>query len=267
MDDQPMTHSQCDLVVVSTDRFIEEARITAARLREVGLAQRFDCSLTLGEADPHLDGFRLLRRRAVGTWSSELRSCLEQLTKPYALLWLDDCVPIWIAGPDEIVALIDRAIAADADYLRLNPLPRARGPEAWPGVATILPGEHYRTSTVFCVWRRERLLQLLRDAESAWEFEYLGSARSDPFPRFFSAERSHVRHVNLVVKGLIDPRAESALRRLGVETTPLTKRRMTAGELWALRAREARARAFAAVPWRAQRWIHRFLTKSSAARG
>lgn len=262
-----MTHAQCDLVLVSTDRFLEEARITAGRLQQMGLAARFDCSLTLGEADPEIDGFRLLRRDAAGTWSSELRSCLEQLTKPYALLWLDDCVPVWTAPPDEIIALIDRAIAADADYLRLNPLPRARGARAWPGATVILPGEHYRTSTVFCLWRRARLLELLRDEESAWEFEYLGSARSDPFPEFFSADSEHVRHVNLVVKGLIDPRAEAALNRIGVRTSGLSRRRMAPRELWGLRFKEARSLAFALLPWRLQRWVHRLLIPSAAARG
>jgi hypothetical protein len=171
-------HSSCDLLVTSTDRFLPEARVTIAQLQRVGLAQHFDCYLLLGEARPEIDGFKIINRVRPGTWSSELREGLLQLKKPYVLLWLDDFPPLSTRPIDEIVHVIDAFIALDGNYLRLNPTPPANGPQRLPGMRDILPGELYRTSTIYAIWRREILLSLLDDSETAWQFEYKGATRS-----------------------------------------------------------------------------------------
>lgn len=242
-------HIACDLLVVSTDSFLTEAQLTISRLATLGLSQRFDCALTLGEAAVSIPGYRLLRRTHAGTWSSELRSCLEQLDKPYVFLWLDDCIPLSITSSAKIVSLIDGAVQANADYLRLNAIPPGEGPTGWPGVSQILPGESYRTSTVFCVWKRRSLLALLDDDETAWEFEYQGSVRSDTFDHFYASDTVNVHYVNLVVKGLIDPTAEAILTRHGVDTSRLQRSRMNVKERFIYEARQLRARLFKWVPW------------------
>lgn len=254
-------HIACDLLVVSTDSFLAEAKVTISRLATLGLSQRFDCALTLGDAAVAIPGYRLLRRTRAGTWSSELRSCLEQLDKPYVFLWLDDCIPLSIGSSDEIVSLIDGAVKANADYLRLNAIPPGQGPAGWPGVSQILPGENYRTSTVFCVWKRRSLLALLDDHETAWEFEYRGSARSAIFDRFYASDSVNVNYVNLVVKGLIDPRAEAILTRHGIDTSRLQRRRMNVKERFIHDARQLRAKLFQRVPWRMRQTLRETLRR------
>ena len=234
-------HRACDLLVTSTDRFLPEARITMAQLDRLGIASRFDCHLLLGEANPRIEGFKVLHRARQGSWSSELRDGLLQLDKPFVLLWLDDFPPLRSLPVDDIVALIDRFIALDGHYLRLNPTPAGLGQTVQPGLRAILPNELYRTSTVYAVWRRSTLLSLLDDTETAWQFEFAGSERSARFNGFYASEKSHVEFVNLVIKGLIDPRAERRLRSMGVEVSGLVRARMNRQQLQKLQFGELRS--------------------------
>jgi hypothetical protein len=242
-------NADCDLLVTSTDRFLPEAMITIGQLKRLGLASQFDCHLLLGDENPVVDGFKVLRRRQPGTWSSELRDGLNQLSKPYVLLWLDDFPPLGVSGVEEIMALIGQFVASQGNYLRLNPTPAGHGPEVLAGTHEVMPGELYRTSTVYAVWRRELLLSVLDDSESAWQFEFAGSVRSDCHGGFMASDHPHVDCVNLVIKGLIDPRAEARLREAQVDVSGLVRPRMTAAQLRKLRFGELRSRVLRLLPW------------------
>lgn len=247
-----MKSKLCDLLVMSTDRFLPEAQVTIGQLKRLGLASRFDCHLSLGDLDPNIEDFRILHRTAPGTWSSELRSCLQQLEKPYVLLWLDDFVPLEMDPPDDIVRMIDELVSRDGNYLRVVP-PKGNGPRAFGDAYEILPGEHYRTSTVFCAWKRATLLALLNDQETAWQFEYLGASRSEVYGGFFACSRFVIRYVNLIVKGLVDPRAERRLQVRGVDTSIVRKPRMNRRQLFGLQYSEFRSRSLLMLPW----WLRR----------
>lgn len=251
----------CDLLVGSVDHFLEEAEVTLGRLRSLGFLDLMPAYLLLGDKEPNLEGVRVIHRRRPGTWSSELREGLLQLDKPYVLFWLDDFVPLRTAPLDEIVGLIRAFMAAGGNYLRLNRTPAGHGPRAFAGAREILPGEVYRTSTIFSVWRRETLLGLIRDEESAWQFELVGSRRSDGVGGFYASENDLIEHVNLVVKGLVDPRAERVLLKHGVGLRNIARRRMVYWELALLRLKEFRSRIFELLPWGIRRSIRdRFST-------
>lgn len=223
--------------------------VTIGQLKRLGLASQFDCHLLLGEAAPTIAGFQVLHRQRPGTWSSELRDGLKQLKKAYVLLWLDDFPPLALSSVDEIMDLIKQFVEAQGNYLRLNPLPAGNGSEVFANVREIKPGELYRTSTVYAVWRREVLLQVLDDSETAWQFELAGSVRSDSYAGFMASERRHIEFVNLVIKGLIDPRAEVRLRRAQVDISGLVRPRMDAVQLGKLRLGEIRSRVLQLLPW------------------
>jgi hypothetical protein len=182
-----------------------------------------------------------------------LRDGLLQLRKPYVFLWLDDLVPLRMDHLATIKVLISRLISCQGNYLRVNPSPPAHGHEVLPGMREIRPGEIYRTATVYSVWRRETLLSLLRSEETAWQFEFAGSARSDSLGGFYASTRELVPFVNLVVKGLVDPCAERTLLSEGVQLWTLKRPRMNAIQLAGHRIRGARARALTLVPWQVRR--------------
>jgi hypothetical protein len=105
------------------------------------------------------------------------------------------------------------------------------------------------------------LLDLLDRSESAWQFELVGAARSDRFDGFFASDRTLVTFVNLVIKGLVDPRAERVLVRRGISVDEVARARMNSGQLAALRLKEARSLVLRALPWQLRRWARgRFST-------
>jgi hypothetical protein len=249
-----------DLLVTSTDSFLPEAMLTISQLKKLGIVGLFDCYLLLGDEYPRIDGFSILNRKDKGTWSSELRDGLLQLKSPYVFLWLDDFTPLNIRSLSGIELIIREFIGVNGVYLRLNPTPCGRGLELMPGVCEILPGEPYRTSTIFAIWSREALLSLLDDTETAWKFEILGSVRSDHMRGFYSAKRANIESVNLVVKGLIDPRNESILAKHGISLVDLKRKRFSKFQLFILRVREVRSKTLQLFPWRFQRVLRQFLS-------
>ena len=80
---------------------------------------------------------------------------------------------------EEIFSLLTILDGLGGTVLRLFPRP---GPDkALQGVENVGRIDRaapYRVSTQPAIWRRERLLGLLNDRESAWEFEWNGTDRS-----------------------------------------------------------------------------------------
>lgn len=245
---------KCDLLICSTDSYLKEAMMTIGQIRRLGFLGLFESHLLLAEARPAVKDVAVLNRDGPGTWSSELRAGLQQLEKPYVFLWLDDLTPTHVEPLGRTADLIAAFMDRRGDYLRLNPTPAGHGRLMLEArVREILPGEIYRTSTVLAIWRRAVLLELLDRAETAWQFELLGSARSDKYAGFYASERCLIRYVNVVVKGRVDPRAEASLRQFGVVTEEITRPRMTSNELNSLRMREIRSKLLEILPWQVRR--------------
>lgn len=184
-------------------------------------------------------------------WSANLRKALRVVPEEHVLLAIDDLHPTAHIDTDSVVSLIEEV--GDFDYLRLNPYPGPR--KALSERVGLVPvGDVYRTSTVFSVWRRRVLSDLLVEHESPWEFELNGSERSDRFDRWFASRRWLIPYVNLVVKRKIDPLALRLLQEGGIQVRS-PRQRLSAAEALLLRLRELRARIFALVPWRMQRRI------------
>ncbi|MBR1706866.1 MAG: hypothetical protein IJ721_08810 [Bacteroidales bacterium] len=52
------------------------------------------------------------------------------------------------------------------------------GPSEFPGLDEVPLRQRYRVSCQCALWRKDEILSILRDDESAWEYEEFGSARS-----------------------------------------------------------------------------------------
>lgn len=184
-------------------------------------------------------------------WSTNLKAALASVPHERVFLIIDDLFPSARIDTAELVSVLEEA--GDFDYLRLNPRPGPR--DALPGrVGLVPPGDIYRTATVFSVWRREVLGDLLVEGETAWEFEIKGSERSDRHLRWFATRSWMMPYVNLVVKRKIDPAALRALEREGIVVRSPRER---LGRLAALRLRlnDLRSWLFTFVPWRIQRRV------------
>lgn len=68
------------------------------------------------------------------------------------------------------------------------------GPSGYPDLDVVKLRQRYRVSCQCALWRKAELLSLLKDRESAWEFEELGSRRSAAARRLYlTVNRSFVR--------------------------------------------------------------------------
>lgn len=113
-------------------------------------------------------------------WSSNLKRALLDIRYPYALLLLDD---YFLKGPVNSKRIHDLFLymkQKEAGCLRLFPSPGPDTPcQDNKGVGEIAVGARYRISLQAAIWRKETLLELLREGESPWELEIKGSRRAD----------------------------------------------------------------------------------------
>jgi hypothetical protein len=114
------------------------------------------------------------------SWSDTLARALGDIPSRYVLLLLED---YFLTGPVDtarIARLHAAMVKLGAVYLRLAPAPNPDGPyPGFPDIGFIATGAPYRSSLQIAFWERSTLLGLLRQDETAWDFELNGSRRSD----------------------------------------------------------------------------------------
>uniref|UniRef100_A0A7C3MPT4 Glycosyltransferase family 2 protein n=1 Tax=Dictyoglomus thermophilum TaxID=14 RepID=A0A7C3MPT4_DICTH len=150
------------------------------------------------------------------SWSETLINVLTYLDEDYIFLILEDLFLIDYVNSKSVLEIMSWAIDYNVNYLRLYPSPK---PDIYFNnlVGVIKKGSIYRASTIFSLWKKEVLLDLLRPGENAWEFEIYGSERSDKYDSFYCTWDRYFKFVNGVVKGKWDRRAINKLLELGVE--------------------------------------------------
>jgi len=125
-------------------------------------------------------------------WSSSLAIALKQIPERYVILLLEDYLltrPVSTAMIETLAAYMRQRRAG---CLRLYPCP---GPDvSCPDnmeVGEILKGSAYRLSTQAAIWDKLVLLGLLRQGETPWELEGLGSKRTNALDApFLSVKRN-----------------------------------------------------------------------------
>lgn len=188
------------------------------------------------------------------SWSDSLGKALERLEEEYVFLFLEDlflCRPVM---EQSVLDVLGWAVQSGANYVRFNPSPKPDRSHH-PLVGSISRGAIYRTSTVLSLWKKKVLFELLVPGESAWEFEVLGSFRSDRREGFYCTRQRYFPIINGVIKGKWLGRAVRRLEGLGVQVD-LTKRPvMTVGDTARLYFQEMRSSVLRLFPARYQRQI------------
>jgi hypothetical protein len=120
------------------------------------------------------------------SWSSNLMRCFEKLTKDYVILFQEDFL---FTKPVDTERIRDLALYLKdrhAACLRLMPCPP---PETIVDyklkVGEISKGAPYRVSLQSAIWNKSVLYELLKDGESPWDLENIGSIRSNALDKPF----------------------------------------------------------------------------------
>jgi hypothetical protein len=193
------------------------------------------------------------------SWSDNLAAAVHQLPYEYIFLHLEDLLLTGPVDGERVTCAMNRAVALQANYIRLNPSQRPDRPYD-DTLGLVSPGTVYRTSTVMSVWRKPVLLDLLRSGESAWDFEIRGSVRSDEYDGFYSVWQDCFPIINSVIKGKWTRTAVERLRSLGVKIDPASRAVMTQSEEMTFFWKRQRSRLLNVVPPRYRRTVRAFGT-------
>jgi len=152
-------------------------------------------------------------------WSSNLSRMLDQIPLDGILLLQEDFLIDRPVETERIRGLIGYAAEKGAACLRLMPIPGPDKPRAdHPEVGEILKGAEYRVSLQAAWWRKESLAAMLVAGESPWQFEVLGSRRSNSLAAPFLSLRAGVDYpldyyTTAVFRGYWEPEAVALCRR------------------------------------------------------
>jgi len=133
---------------------------------------------------------------ATSAWSRRLRFFLENLDTDYVLLMLEDFFldqPVFSHEVEEQIRLLRER---NGVCMRLFPNPPADYIRNGAGILHARAA--FRVSLQAAIWNRSKLLELLVDEESPWDFEIFGSRRSQRWRSGFycvSKPVIHYRHV------------------------------------------------------------------------
>jgi glycosyltransferase involved in cell wall biosynthesis len=120
------------------------------------------------------------------SWSGSLRCFLNQLDCENVLLLLEDFFLCDTVSTGKVLDQIAVLRKLEGTVLRLHPNPRPTiSLGEWPGIGEQHRLAPFRVSLQASIWNREDLLGLLKDGESAWEFELKGTLRSQEQARGF----------------------------------------------------------------------------------
>jgi len=184
------------------------------------------------------------------SWSQTLARALDAIPSRYVLLLLED---YFLTGPVDtahIARLHATMVELGAVYLRLAPAPKPDSPcPGFSHIGFIAKGAPYRSSLQVAFWKRSALLGLLRQDETAWDFELKGSRRSDqitdPFLSVYDGYALPYRHT--VRRGRWIPGAIRQFAMLGIAFNSTS--RPTESEIYA-RWEDSWARRFLGKTWR-----------------
>lgn len=195
------------------------------------------------------------------SWSDNLIIGLGSIDAEYILLWIDDLVLINTLDWSQVQSHINWLHQQHGHYLRLNPTPP--GSKYFNSRYTqIMPGDLYRSSTVFSIWKKSVLLDCLKSGENAWEFEIRGAERTDIYQHWYAMSEYSIGYVNLVVKGLVDPRA---LKKLHAVDLNFDSKRIafSVGQLVHQYVRDVRFNIFRAFPRSTRRFVKKLFTPNN----
>jgi hypothetical protein len=174
-------------------------------------------------------------------WSDGLRQMLQALDATYVLLFLEDFFLRRRVDTSWVLARLGDLRRLDGYMLRLHPNPGPdRAVPGFPEIGRIDVGAPYRVNAHAAFWRRQALLGILRDGESAWEFERKATKRSEEFEDGFFSVWNRVIHYghHVVEKGLWLRWEARRFGRMGIGCDFSRRPVMTWRETWHWRFRK-----------------------------
>jgi len=243
------------ILVISCDRYADLWPVFYHLLRK----RWSDCSYPIFHGSNQVGSQELgVTNLLIGedrSWAESARRMLERVPVPHVLVLLEDFFLRRQVRTDDIRKCHEALVKLDGHYLRLRPFPRPDRPVvSHPFLGEIEPGASYRTALQAAIWRRETLIRLLKDGESAWQMETRGSERSAAIPTgFYSTWRPVLHYTAGVTFGKWLPHVLHMCRREGAPLDLSRRSVMTRAEhlQWAWNV--AKSSMANRIPWKPRR--------------
>jgi hypothetical protein len=191
------------------------------------------------------------------SWSDNLHIALDTIHEQYVLLYIEDLFLTKEVNSSAVESLIERCISEHWNYLRLNPTPKGDR-KIDDAVSYISAGSVYRSSVVFSVWKKDALSSMLKEGESAWDFEEIGTKRTDTLDGFYASNHTLLHASNTVIKGVWEVEALNTVRKLGIEPDTNSRRVMTNKEYALWKLKQMRSLLFHLLPHGIKRKVKEF---------
>ena len=106
----------------------------------------------------------------------------------------------------------------------------------------------YKASTMPCIWKKSVLQELLKEGESAWDFEIKGSKRAYKYDRFYAVYNDFITYKNGIIKGKWRRSIVNKNNNYGLNINDLSRPIMTLSEEYEYSFRKLRSVLFNKFP-------------------
>jgi hypothetical protein len=210
-----MLNKDLGIVVLSCDKFSSLWPLFFNRFERFFCSQSFNIYLLSNHTDINFSQSSLkVNLIKVGddiSWSSNLIKLIKSIPEQNLLFFMDDAPLSKEVDMNKFDNALSAFVSENMDYLNLKSSP-SPNLNLKKDFGLLAPNTDYRTSIVPSLWKKEILIELLRENESAWEFEIFGSKRSKSFKNFFSLNSSVFEFDHIIVKGKIDRKVYKRLK-------------------------------------------------------
>ena len=133
------------------------------------------------------------------SWSENLKKGLKSIKKEYIILFIDDLIINQKICSNYLKKILSWVEIKSPNYVRLH---TSNKPKKYDELLGVIHSEDpYRSSTMPSIWKKSVLRELLKDGESAWDFEIVGSRRARKFNKFYSVNKNLIFLDNAIIKG------------------------------------------------------------------
>ncbi len=199
-------------------------------------------------------------------WSSSVKACVQQIPEKYLLLFFDDAFLDKPVNNSELFKLLSYLEGHAAEYLRFRPVPLPD--EKIDHVIGRYKADTLYRTAVFGIWRRDVLLDVFKEGESAWDLETKGVPRSAKYTNFFGVYKEYFSYIHGVEKGQWYRSAVRKILKLGIEIDEKSRSRKSLLEQFQSDFRLFRAEILNLAPSRLRprlmalsRFVRKFLFK------
>ena len=136
-------------------------------------------------------------------WSSNLLNALSRVDTDYIYILLEDVYVNKVVDKAYLDDVFKCITELSPNYVNTKALPAPRGIRFSSRIREVVKGSHYRASLCNAFWKKDMLLKLLVPGETPWEFERLGSERSNEYCDFYGTTKNMLEFDHVIIGGKV----------------------------------------------------------------